>query len=89
MSGAVHLDDLAVPRLSDLQRAALDDARAHPTPIDVSAMHAAARVATGLDDFGPDDYLVRWSSGQKRSAAILRSRRTAGGSSSPAAPGSS
>jgi Sulfotransferase family len=62
VSATVHLDDLRDPVLSDLQRRALARAEADPAQLDVGVMLDAARAATGLDDFGPDDFLPRLES---------------------------
>jgi hypothetical protein len=65
MSTSIHLDDLRAPVLSDLQRQALERAEAHPAVFGVDEMLQAARATTGLDDFGPDDFIARleqWTS---------------------------
>lgn len=57
----IHLDDLAEPRYSaeaqqirDMMAMAAGDC-----PLDADVLHTRAREATGLDDFGPDDYRDR------------------------------
>ncbi|AHE54629.1 sulfotransferase family protein [Sphingomonas sanxanigenens] len=57
MPDAIHIDDLAEPRLTERQRAAI--AGAPPVRFDVEAVLAAARAGTGLDDFGADDFRQR------------------------------
>ena len=57
MPDAIHIDDLAEPRLTDRQRAAI--AGAPPVRFDVESVLAAARATTGLDDFGADDFRQR------------------------------
>ncbi len=57
----VRIDDLAVPRFSDDVRAILDfmeDAGSHLT-LEPAALMGAAATETGLDDFGPDDFVER------------------------------
>lgn len=53
----IRIDDLAEPRLTDRQRAAL--AAAPPVTMTVEAVLDAARAATGLSDFGADDFRER------------------------------
>jgi len=53
----IRLTDLAEPQLTDLQRAAIAGAPA--VELSVEAVLAAARAATGLSDFGPDDFRER------------------------------
>lgn len=57
----LHLDDLAHPRLTDLQRAAIAAAEAAPPRLSVPAVLEAAQRDTGLDDFGPADFVERLS----------------------------
>lgn len=57
----VRIDDLAEPRFSDDVRAILDfmeDAGSHLT-LEPAALMGAAATETGLDDFGPDDFVER------------------------------
>ena len=56
---AFHIDDLAAPVLSGAQRGARAYAEAHPATLSADAVLDAARHATGLDDFGPEDFLPR------------------------------
>ncbi|MFC0305840.1 sulfotransferase family protein [Rhizorhabdus histidinilytica] len=53
----IRIDDLAEPRLTDRQRAAL--AAAPPVTMTVEAVLDAARAATGLSDFGAEDFRER------------------------------
>ncbi len=57
----IVLDDLAEPRYTiDAQQVRdMMAAMAGDCPLDSDVLHAAAREATGLDDFGPDDYRER------------------------------
>jgi hypothetical protein len=57
----VHLDDLAKPRYSVEAQQIRDmmSVVAPQCPLDAAVMHDRARVDTGLDDFGPDDYRER------------------------------
>ena len=59
MGGVIHLDDLATPVLSDVQRAALDYGEARAVTLEVGAVLDAAVARTGLGDFGPDDFTER------------------------------
>jgi hypothetical protein len=56
---SIRIDDLAEPRLSDIQRAALAYGESRPVELHVDAVleHAGAR--TGLSDFGPGDFRER------------------------------
>ena len=72
--GPVRLDDLAHPEFSDEARAILafmDEAGAQLT-LDPAALMEAARSETGLDDFGPDDFVERLS-------VLCRAMREEGG----------
>lgn len=53
----IRITDLSNPELTDLQKAAI--AHAPPVEMDADAVLAAARAATGLDDFGPADFRER------------------------------
>ncbi|WP_016747012.1 sulfotransferase family protein [Rhizorhabdus wittichii] len=53
----IRIDDLAEPRLTEGQRAAID--AAPPVTMTVEAVLGAARAATGLSDFGADDFRER------------------------------
>jgi hypothetical protein len=55
----IDITDLRQPVLSALQKQALAAAEAHPVPLEEGAVLEAARAATGLSDFGPDDFRVR------------------------------
>jgi hypothetical protein len=55
----IHIDDLREPRLDDAQRAALEYGATLDITFDEDALLDAARVRTGLDDFGSDDFLPR------------------------------
>jgi hypothetical protein len=57
----VRLEDLAQPRFSAEAQQILDmmAALAPHCPLDAGALHAQASAATGLHDFGPDDYPER------------------------------
>lgn len=57
MRSTIRIDDLATPRLTDMQRAAI--ASTPPVSMDVEAVLAAARAQTGLDDFGSPDFRER------------------------------
>jgi hypothetical protein len=58
---SVRIDDLAQPRFSDEVRAVLDfmEEAGSQMSLDPSELMAAARAETGLDDFGPDDFVER------------------------------
>jgi hypothetical protein len=56
----IRIDDLAHPRLTDAQRAALDWAAANPVSLDDEQLVKEAVATTGLDDFGPDDVWPRY-----------------------------
>jgi hypothetical protein len=53
----IRIDDLAQPRLTEMQRATI--ASAPPISFTESAVLEAASAATSLDDFGPDDFRER------------------------------
>ncbi|KQY54317.1 MULTISPECIES: sulfotransferase family protein [unclassified Nocardioides] len=55
----LRIDDLTEPVLTDVQRMALADAEQHPVDLTVEAVLARSRQATGLDDFGADDFRER------------------------------
>ena len=67
-ASAFRIDDLARPALSDAQRAARAYAEANPATLSADAVLDAARKATGLDDFGPEDFIPRLET-QLRSVA--------------------
>jgi hypothetical protein len=55
----IRIDDLARPRLTDLQRAALAYGDSRPVVLRADAVLDTARARTGLTDFGPDDFVER------------------------------
>ena len=59
--GTVRIDDLAQPRFSDEVRAILDfmEEAGSQMTLEPSELMARARGETGLDDFGPDDFVER------------------------------
>jgi Sulfotransferase family len=59
MTRPIRIDDLAEPRLSDMQRAAIDYGESRRVEMSVDAVLAAAVKRTGLDDFGDDGYRDR------------------------------
>jgi hypothetical protein len=59
MAEILEIDDLLSPRLSEPQQQAIAAAEANPVPVTVDAILNAARAATGLSDFGPDNFLDR------------------------------
>ena len=59
MTHEIRIDDLADPVLSDLQRSALAYGESQHTDLTVAAVLERAVGATGLDDFGPDDFHER------------------------------
>lgn len=79
MGKVIHIDDLANPRLSDVQAAALAWGESVTVGFSEEAILEAARRRTGLEDFGPDDFRDRlrvlreaWDG----DAAITRFHRT-------------
>jgi len=56
---AIRIDDLRAPRLTDIQRAALDHGERHPVELTPDAVLEAAVKRTGLSDFGPADFRAR------------------------------
>ncbi len=59
MTGRIRVTDLREPRLTDVQRLALDHGERHPVDLTVEAVLEGAGARTGLDDFGPDDFRGR------------------------------
>jgi hypothetical protein len=59
MAARISIDDLCDPQLSDAHRQAIAAAEANPVSLTEEAVLAAARKATGLSDFGPDDFHAR------------------------------
>lgn len=55
----IDIVDMRTPILTPQQKAAMEAAAAKPVPLRADAVLAAARHETGLDDFGPDDFLER------------------------------
>lgn len=55
----IAIDDLVNPVLTPLQQSALEYAAAAPVELSVAAVLGAARAATGLSDFGAEDFLPR------------------------------
>jgi len=56
---AIDIADLIHPVLTAQQKAAVEAAEAHPAPLDETAVLLAARRATGLSDFGEEDFRPR------------------------------
>jgi hypothetical protein len=78
MTARIEIEDILTPRLTDVQRQAIAAAEAHPVTLSEQAVLDAARAATGLSDFGPDDFRQRlnrlideWN-GDKRAHAVKR-----------------
>lgn len=59
MGKAIHIDDLAAPRLSEAQAGALAWGETVTVDFSEAAILEAARARTGLADFGPDDFRER------------------------------
>jgi len=59
MTGRIRITDLREPRLTDVQRLALDHGERHPVDLTEGAVLEAAAERTGLDDFGPNDFRGR------------------------------
>jgi len=59
MTTRIDIDDLLAPRLTEGQRAMIAQGEAHPVVLEENAILAAAREATGLSDFGPEDFRDR------------------------------
>jgi len=59
MADDIRIDDLAQPRLSDAQQAALAYGDSLTIELSVDSILGEARKKTGLDDFGPNDFLER------------------------------
>ncbi|MBW2499857.1 MAG: sulfotransferase, partial [Deltaproteobacteria bacterium] len=53
----IRIEDLAHPSLNEGQKAALAFGESVETELSVGAVLEAARERTGLDDFGPEDFL--------------------------------
>jgi hypothetical protein len=59
MADTIRIDDLAQPRLTDAQRAALEYGETLSVDFSEDAILNVARAQTGLDDFGSDDFRER------------------------------
>lgn len=59
MAETIRIEDLADPQLTDMQKAALQYGESQHVDLTVDAVLGAAVAATGLDDFGPDDFRDR------------------------------
>jgi len=57
--GRIVITDFEDPVLTDDQRAFVERAEAHPVDLTADSILQAAVERTGLDDFGPDDFLAR------------------------------
>src|SRR5690625_586892 len=55
----IRIEDLAEPRLNEFQQQCLAAAEAAPVIMSVEAVLSAAQQATGLSDFGSEDFLPR------------------------------
>jgi hypothetical protein len=55
----IRIEDLANPVLSEMQQGAISFAETREIDMSVDGVLAAAASATGLDDFGPDDFRER------------------------------
>jgi hypothetical protein len=55
----IEINDLHAPQLTEGQRQAIAAAEANPIPLSVEAVLGAAQQATGLSDFGPEDFRDR------------------------------
>jgi len=59
MTKEIRIDDLRQPVLNDVQKMGLDYGARVDTVLSTEAVCEAAVAQTGLDDFGPDDFLER------------------------------
>ncbi len=59
MTKKINIEDLLSPRLTDAQRQMIAGGEANPVTLDENVILQAARDATGLSDFGPEDFLAR------------------------------
>jgi hypothetical protein len=59
VAAEIHIDDLREPVLNDFQKAALAYGETLDLDFTVEGILKQAREATGLDDFGPDDFRER------------------------------
>jgi len=69
MAHVIDLDDLIHPVRTPEQEAAVAAAAEYTVPLTSEAVLAAARDATGLDDFGADDFVERLSIWMSETAA--------------------
>jgi hypothetical protein len=58
-SREIRIDDLADPRLTDIQRGAIEWGETQTVDMSIDGVLRKAMDATGLDDFGPDDFRER------------------------------
>lgn len=59
MKDRIRIDDLAHPQYSEVQSAALAYGERNPVDLKVDAVLDASAARTGLDDFGPADFVPR------------------------------
>lgn len=59
MTDEIRIDDLGAPQLNDIQLMGLEYGESKHTELTVDAVCGAAVAATGLDDFGSDDFRER------------------------------
>jgi Sulfotransferase family len=59
MTDAIRITDLANPVLTDIQQMGIDYGESRATELSVDAVLEEAVAATGLSDFGPDDFKER------------------------------
>lgn len=59
MANRISIDDLREPHLSEAQRQAIAALEANPPTLTEESVLAAASAATGLSDFGPEDFRQR------------------------------
>jgi hypothetical protein len=74
----IDITDMRNPVLTPLQQAALAAAEANPVPLTEAAVLGAAQAATGLSDFGDDDFRVRlglWLKGTRDDANLSAAGR--------------
>ena len=55
----IRIEDLAAPVLNDVQRMAIEYGDSRHTDLTAEAVCEAAVARTGLDDFGPGDFVER------------------------------
>ncbi|MGB8364132.1 MAG: hypothetical protein ACLQUZ_13435 [Rhizomicrobium sp.] len=60
----IEIDDLLAPHLTGAQRQMIAAAEAQPFQLSEDAVLQAARAATGLSDFGPEDFRLGDGSGE-------------------------